>query len=318
MHQDKQNTELKKKRLDNYSIPWRQLSAKQIISGLSDMTLHWIMRALPVDLCSYVGGVFGRILGPKHKNACIRLRKNIRFLRPNISDTELDQVVKNWFENHGRVLAEFSVLRRMWKSNRTSIQGIENMNYAKNTRRPVIYLFLHISNWEIVGPKIAELFGNRLIQIYQEIDNCFQMKIANNMRAPYADNLIKPGPSAGRKIYKKLVSGHILGIAVDECIDGKCDAPSFGRPLPQSGNILFALRLAKLTNAVLVPVYATRTQGPNFLLNVLPGIEFNFNNFNKNDLLSAQIQIDRIIENIVRQHVDQWYYAMGNDLSKNA
>ncbi|MCX7125417.1 MAG: hypothetical protein NTU49_06670 [Gammaproteobacteria bacterium] len=317
MHEDKQNTELKKKRLDDHPILWRQLSAKQIISGLGDMTLHWIMRAFPIDLCSYVGGIFGRILGPKHKNACIRLRKNIRFLRPNISDTELDQMVKNWFENYGRVLAEFSVLRRIWKSNRTSIQGVENIAYANKTGRPLIFLALHTANWEVSYAKLLELFNNRGIYVYEVLKNRFQMKIAHSVRYPYANCRITPHPGSSKKIHSKLESNHFVWLAVDEHVPGKQSSPSFGRPLPASGNVLFALRSAKITNAVLLPVYVTRTQGAHFILNVLPTIEFNFNDFNDNDLKEAHIKIDNIIGSIVRQHVDQWYYAMKNDLFKN-
>src|SRR3989338_4793910 len=105
MHQSK---------LRSPSIPWKDLSTKQIMSGLTDMTLHWMMRLLPVDVCSYIGSYFGKMLGPRHKDIDNRLRKNIRFLKPDLSDAELENMVKNWWGNHGRVLAEFSVLRRLW------------------------------------------------------------------------------------------------------------------------------------------------------------------------------------------------------------
>lgn len=309
MPQDEQN---------NFTIPWKDLSLNQIISGISDITLHWIMRALPIDVCSHIGGTLGKLLGPRHKDADSRLRNNIRFLKPHLSTTELEITVKKWWENHGRVLAEFSVLRRLWKSNRTSMVGSEHINHAKQTSRPIIFLLLHTGNWEITGPKLAALFVKHPIHIYQEIDNYFKMKIANNIRAPYANHLIKPHFSAGRKIYKKLISGHPLIIAVDEHVNGKLNGPSFGRDLSTSGNVVFALRLAKLTNAILLPVYTTRNNGANFTVTILPAMELDFENFNDADLKSAQIKIDEITDHIIRQNVDQWYYATSNGLFENA
>ena len=179
---------------------------------------------------------------------------------------------------------------------------------------PIIFLLLHTGNWEIAGPKIGNLFDNRGIHIYQEIENYFQLKIANSIRAPFADHLIKPDASSVRKIYRKLISGHFLIIAADECINGKLNAPSFGRITSTPRNILYALRFAKLTNAVLLPIYTTRTQGAHFTVNVLPSIEFDFKQFNEADLQAAQMKIDDIMDNIIRQNVDQWYYAKANDL----
>lgn len=302
---------------NNIVIPWKDLSVNQIMSGISDITLHWIMRVLPIDICSYIGGILGKSLGPRHKDTDGRLRKNIQCLMPHLSEIELEQAVKKWWENHGRVLAEFSVLRRIWKSNRTSITGSEHIDHAKQTSRPVIFLLLHTGNWEIVGPKLAALFDKHPIHIYQEIDNYFQMKIAKNIRAPYADHLIRPHFSAGRKIYKKLISGHPLIIAVDEYVNGKLNGPSLGRDLSTSGNVIFALRLAKLTNAILLPVYTTRANGANFIVTVLPTIEFDFENFNDSDLKAAQFEIDKITDHIIRQNVDQWYYATTCGLCEN-
>ena len=303
---------------DNCAIPWKTLSTKQIISGISDITLHWMMRALPIDICSYIGSILGKFLGPRHKDANNRLRNNIKFLRPHLSAIELEQLVEKWWGNHGRVLAEFSVLRRIWKSNRTAIAGNQHIDHAKQIGRPIIFLFLHTGNWEIAGPKLAKLFDQHPIHIYQEIDNYFQMKIAKNIRAPYADHLIKPHFSAGRKIYKKLISGHPLIIAVDEHVNGKLNGPSFGRELSASGNVTFALRLAKLSNAILLPFYTTRTSGANFTVTILPAMEFDFYNFNDTDLKAAQIKIDEITDHIIRQNVDQWYYATTSGLFENA
>ena len=282
---------------------------REVILGNLTIAMHWLLRIFPIEWCSHVGYLMGRMIGPRHRKASEQLRKNIQKLRPDVgSEKAMDAFVKQSFGNLGRVMAEFSVLRRIWASDRTTIEGLMHLNAAKALERPIIFLFLHLGNWEIIGPKLYPLLNRRVIQIYQLIDNRYQLRIAENVRRPYAHGLITTGPSVGKKIYNKLRDGYHLNIAVDELVNGELNTPSFGRPQSLSGNLSLAVRFAKLTNAILCPVYATRTKGARFVVHIVSPVVLDFTQWDKAKLTSSISALDALMGSIIRKHLDQWYY----------
>lgn len=290
---------------------------RNVLLGNLEIAVHWTLRILPIAVCSTIGYALGRILGPLHSKATQQLRANITSLRPDLrSSKEIEAMIKRTWGNYGRVLSEFSVLRRIWRSERTAVEGMDNLIHAKALGRPIIFLFMHLGNWEVIGPKLLSS-GGRGIQIYQQLDDPYKLRIAENIRRPYAHSLITNGPFVGKKIYNKLMNGYQLSIAVDEHINNELNTPSFGRPLHLSGNLTFAVRLAKLTNAVLCPVYATRTKGARFLLHILPARVYDFTNFGNGELRKTVKELDQLIDPIIRQHIDQWFYATTLNLSTN-
>lgn len=261
-----------------------------------------------------MGCFFGRLLGPMHRQATLQLRQNMMCLRPDLTPLQIDVMVKQSWGNYGRVMAEFSVLQRIWKSNRTTVEGLHHFTDAKSSGRPVICLFLHVGNWEVIGPKLYALLGGDWIQIYQQLDCPIQAKIAERVRRPYAHSLITSGPFVGKKIVNKLKEGYTLNIAVDECVKDEVNTPSFGRPLSRHGNLNLALRLAKLTGATLCPVYATRPKGARFVLHVLPSIDPEIMTSKGLDPFEV---IDKMIGSVIGQHLEAWYYARALNLNKD-
>src|SRR3990167_655107 len=271
------------------------------------------MRLLPIDVCSYVGCILGRILGPLHRQADRQLRTNLKKLRQDIQSPQQvkERVTRSW-GNYGRVMAEFSVLRRIWKSpTRTIIMGLDHFDKAKSLKQPVIVIFVHLGNWEIIGPKLYDFVDGRAMQIYQILDDPVQARISSQIRQPYIDSLLAAGPYVAKKIYNRLMQGEYLSLAVDECVNNEVRAPSFGRPLRSKNNLTLAVRFAKLTNAVLCPVYAVRDNGARFVINILPSIKFDFD---KVQIPAAVMQLDALIESIIRKHIDQWYYNVSLNL----
>ena len=271
------------------------------------------MRLLPIDICSYIGGVLGRIVGPLHKQADKQLRNNLQQLRPDIGSSQRLQtmVMRSW-ENYGRVMAEISVLQRILRSSdRTTIIGSEHFTAAKTLDRPLIAMFMHLGNWEIIGPKLYDLIPTPTIQIYQILDHPVQARIAAKVRQPYMESLLTAGPHIAKQIYNKLMGGWNLNLAVDECVNNEVCAPSFGRPLNRKNNLTKAVRFAKLTNAILCPVYALRQNGARFVIHILEPVVFDFEAITVNE---AVMHLDTILDPIIRQYIDQWYYGISLNL----
>jgi KDO2-lipid IV(A) lauroyltransferase len=282
---------------------WRHLT-KVVIPGNGMVLSHHLMGLLPIDVTSAFGAWLGRQFAARNKVRDQRVRHNLSVLRPDIGDTaEIEATVRRFWSNAGRSMAEFSVLRRLWVSDRVAVTGMDNLEAARATGRPRIGIFLHLGNWELAGPKLLAL-GETSAQIAQTLANPYRNRIAMSVRKVYADRLIEPGPMAGRQIIRSLKETGGMSMAGDEYMNGELLAPSFGRPLHLDGNLGRAVRLAKLTGAIVIPYYCLRKHGAYFQLHITPHIDLDFTGA---DYLAQGVRtLDDIITPIIVANIDQW------------
>lgn len=94
---------------------------------------------------------------------------------------------------------------------------------------------------------------------------------------------------------------------MDELIRGRVQAPAFGRPLRDEGNIAYVARLAALTGAYVMPVHSRRLgERAHFELVFLPEIPIP----QDADVMDNIAAINAVIEPVVAAHLDQWFYAL--------
>lgn len=303
---------------------WNSINLKKVRKVLLGNILvccYFAFRTLPIDLCASFGGtILGKLLSIRSKNANQRLSDNIRLLCPQITSLqEIEKLRKTVWENRGRLFGEYPKLPHIWRSNRTQIVGLENLTETQAYNRPIIFLFLHLGNWTVIGYKLGVLLEGRIIHPYNSPKNPYQRKILESIRRPYLDYFIRNEFSSGKKIVNKLRQGYALFVGVDAFFRGQTSIPSFGRDLLNNNHLTNAVRLAKLSNAVLCPVYAVRKEkSSEFLIHILPSIAPDFTCFDQSEFRQTIIKLDRIMESIVSQHIDQWFYITSLDLNSTA
>jgi KDO2-lipid IV(A) lauroyltransferase len=282
---------------------WRHFT-KVAVPGNALVLSHHTMGLLPIDVTSALGAWLGREFAARNKVRDQRVRHNLKMLRPDLAEPAvIDATVRRFWSNAGRSMAEFSVLRRLWVSDRVEPNGLDNLEAARATGRPRIGIFLHLGNWELAGPKLLSL-GETSAQIAQTLANPYRNRIAMSVRKVFADQLIEPGPTAGRQIMRSLKETGGLSMAGDEYMNGELLAPAFGRPLHLDGNLGRAVRLAKITNAIIVPYYVLRTKGAHFRLHVTPHLDLDFSG--ENYLEDGVRKLDEVITPIIVANLDQW------------
>jgi KDO2-lipid IV(A) lauroyltransferase len=282
---------------------WRHLT-KVVLPGNLLVLSHHALGLLPVDWCSTVGYWLGVAMGPRNRVRDARLRHNLKMLRPDLAAPDvIEATVQRYWGNSGRAMTEFSVLQSLWKSDRATVSGMEHLLAARATGRPRIALFVHLGNWELVGPKILDL-GENSSQIVQRLANPYRDRIAMRTRKPYEGRLIEAGPGAGRQILRALVKNGLISMAADEYQNGELLAPSFGRLLRLDGNLGRAVRLAKMANAIVCPYYCVRTKGAHFDICFAPAIELDLTD---DDYIQRGVEtLDAAITAIIVAHIDQW------------
>lgn len=285
---------------------WRRYWLRDTISGLSDTALHHGLKALPVGLCSMLGWWLGQRFGARHRAWQARALHNLRRLRPDLDDAGAARAVRRMWGHVGSTMAEFSVLPRIWGSDRVAVEGLGHLEAARATGRPRIAAALHLGNWEIVGPTLLAL-GENGLDVYQPPRNRFERRIADRVRRRFADHLLPPGRGTARRLYRALVEekrGVVL--YVDEFQDRRVHAPFFGRPLRLDGNLARVVRLALMADAVVIPAYCLREGHGRFCVHILPPVRLGPRT-DRSAIARGVAQLDSIIAAVVRRHIEQWF-----------
>jgi KDO2-lipid IV(A) lauroyltransferase len=241
-----------------------------------------------------------------------RARKVFKRLRPEAADPAwLDAAMNRLWLNIGRTMAEYSVLDRLWGAGRIEVEGVEHFNAAKASGKPRIIIGLHLGNWEVIGPALIQT-GHPVNVVYLRPDSEFEHQIVRKVRFRYGVRLVTPTPNSPREAIRILQKNEeAFGIYVDELARDRVHAPAFGRPLRNMGNIAYVARLALMTGAMVLPIYAVRVgDRAQFKVTFLPPLDMVDTGDRDADVMANIARIDALIDPIVKAHLDQWYYVL--------
>jgi KDO2-lipid IV(A) lauroyltransferase len=280
--------------------------------GLVKNAAHHGLRLLPIDWCSAVGALGAKTAPARYPESDARARNVFRRLRPEASDPAwLDAAMQRLWRNIGRTMAEYSVLDRLWDAGRIEIEGVHHFDAAKASGKPRIIIGLHLGNWEVVGPALIKC-GHRVNVVYLRPDSEFEHQIVIKVRNRYGVKLVAPTPYSPREAIRILQRNEeAFGIYVDEFARNRVHAPAFGRKLRSSGNIAYVARLAVMTGALVLPIYALRVgDRAQFKVTFLPAVDMVNSGNREADVMENIRRIDALIDPIIKANLDQWYYVL--------
>jgi len=289
-------------RLAGIPEPWVNYWLRDSFWGGIDYLSHYGLRCLPAAAVSKIGERLGLLAGGhRFPELDGRVKRNLEVIFPGIDAAEKDRLSRNMWGNIGRALAELSVHDRIPAGNRKNID--EEFVSGKLGEGPVIFLFVHLGNWELL---IADLLRHvpRLHGVYERLPNRYQMRIANNARRRLGIDLLSPDYSGTRAMYSVLRGKGALMMAMDEFKNDTVYAPLFGRAPQKTNNINYAVTLAKKFDAIIAPVYNIREEGIRFSIHWQPVIT---PEYLKDNTAAVATDLHARMEQWVKQHIDQWY-----------
>ena len=280
--------------------------------GLLKMTIHHGLRFLPIDRGSAFGALISPIASRQYAASDRRARRAWQILRSEEADpASVDAAMRRLWRSVGRTMTEFSVLDRLWDAGRIEVTGVEHLDAVRDADKPRLVVGLHLGNWETI-PVALIRSGHPGSGIYLTLDNRFETRIAVKSRERYGAILFAgEGPEAMRAAIKALtLKEGIFIIFIDEFIRGRVFAPAFGRQLKPEGNIAYVARLAAMTGAEIIPAYCERLgDRAQFKVTFLPPVPL-VRGRSDAYLMSNVAAINNVIEPIVREHLDQWFYVL--------
>jgi KDO2-lipid IV(A) lauroyltransferase len=279
-----------------YHHPWVVHWVRDPFWGVVNNLAAASLRALPSRYASELGRYIGTIAGrTRFRDLTARSDRNLQRIRPDLDPPARERVLQAMWENVGRVNAEMPVIDRLWEAAQVTLVHDERLVQALRARRPAIFVFAHLGNWELLAIA-AQRAGFALDVIYEILRNRFEIRLALRLRQRLGYRLVPPTLDGVRQIFQALGRGDPVGIAIDEFKNGNVVAPAFGRILPADANMRFAVRLARKFNALLVPAYCLRTSALSFRVVAEEPI--------------ADPDVDAVnarFEALIRAHSEQWY-----------
>ncbi len=264
-----------------------------------------IMRLLPVDAASNLGGFLGRTLGPPLP-VTHRARRNLRLVFPDQPEPEIERIVRAMWDNLGRVAAEYPHLGRITDLNagRVTLVDLDRVRALRNEKTAGILASAHLANWEIM-PVIAAQLGIDMTIIVREPNNPFVRTLIDRLRGVAGGGRTPKGTAGARKSIEVLRTGRVLGLLFDQKMSDGISAPFFGiEAMTPSAPAQLALKF----RCPLVPVRIERTGPGRFCMTSYPPIALPDSGGRQADAAHVTRELNRVLEGWIREAPEQWLW----------
>lgn len=258
---------------------------------------YGFFRLLPVDAASAVGGWIGRTIGPR-LGANRKVRRNLTMAMPELSEAEIDAIIRGMWDNLGRVLAEYPHLGK-FDSSRVEIVGAQHVEAAKAKGGPFILAAGHLANWEVM-PVTTLKQGINAQLVYRHANNPYVEKLMQHARAPAGTRFARKGVAGARSVHGAMRQGEVVAMLVDQKHNRGLPIPFFGRPAMTATAIA---ELAIKYNAPLFMGRCERLDGAYFRVTVTPALDVS-----SNDVAEILTRINAQLEAWIRERPAQWLW----------
>jgi Kdo2-lipid IVA lauroyltransferase/acyltransferase len=264
-----------------------------------------LMRALPIDAASAMGGWLARHIGPR-LGISNRARHNLAAALPALSATEVERVVKGMWDNLGRVAAEYPHLpqiRVFPPDGRVETTGIEHLDRAIAAGRSVIIFGGHLGNWEVAALAAGQ-YGIDVAQIYRAANNKLVDRMIAGFRGTRSE-FIPKGAVASRRALAALRRGAHLTLLVDQKLNDGIRVPFFGRPAMTAPALAL---LALHFDCAVVPARVERVSGAHFRLTLYPPLPLPKSGERAADVAALMTAVNLTLETWIRERPEQWFW----------
>ena len=261
---------------------------------------------LPLDAASALGGWLGRTIGPRLAMNR-RARRNIARALPELSEGEIDGVIRGMWDNLGRVTAEYPT-----STNSTATaaprRGDRRRVRRRAARRRARRIFLFWPYRQLGGLLHgATQRGVPVFQAYRAPNNPLIDPIIDRIRTrALGVRRYAKGASGARQLVKHLKAGDHLALLIDQKLNEGIPVPFFGRDaMTMLAMASFALKF----DVPVVPARVVRLGGAHFRIVIEPPMEIVATGDRDADIADIMGRATATLEGWVRAHPEQWFWV---------
>jgi Kdo2-lipid IVA lauroyltransferase/acyltransferase len=274
--------------------------------GLFARVAFAFFHLLPLDAASAVGGWLACGIGPR-LGISNRARVNLRRALPELTDADIDHIVRGMWDNLGRVVAEYPHLgefRLYEPDGRVTVEGFREIVDARRPETRFIFFSAHFGNWEI-ATLAATQAGLDVIEIYRAANNPFVDELINEARSIVGSELVPKGGVAARRAISALGEGKHICMLVDQKMNDGIPVPFFGRDAMTAPALA---RLALRYDCVVLPCCVERIRGAHFRFVAEPPIPLPRSGDAQADVKRLMTAVNAAVEGWVRRRPEQWFW----------
>ena len=272
------------------------------LEGCLLLLLFILLRILPLGISSFLMGKLSSLIGPK-LGVTKKAYNNIKNVMPEKNEKEIKKIIKDMWENLGRVAGEYPHLSKLdpEKNNKIEIYGKKNLSLIKKNKTPAIFFSGHLANWEI-SPIAAIKNGVPVLSIFRKPNN----PIVNSLIKYLRSNLpmAPKGKEGAKELIRSLKKGTSIGLVIDQKMNDGIKVPFFNKPAMTSDALA---QLCLRIKSLVVPVEVERIKNTKFKITFHDPLKITKNGEKKTPL-QIMTEVNFILEKWIRKNPGQWLW----------
>ena len=279
--------------------------AKCLLEAVGLVLALGLLRLLPVDSASNLGGFLARTIGPRLPISR-RAWRNLRLVSPEKPEAEIAAIIRGMWDNLGRVAAEYPHLGRITalEENRVIWDEREPVRRLRAEGKAAIFVSAHLANWEIMAVAAARR-GLDMTVIVREPNNPLVRPILDRLRGVAGGDRAPKGPAGAKQAIRILREGRMLGLLFDQKMNDGIAVPFFGI---EAMTVAAPAQLALRFQCPIVPVRITRTGPGAFRVTAHAPLELPDTGDRQADTAAVMAELNRILEDWIRARPQEWLW----------
>ena len=240
------------------------------------------------------------------------INENINKALGNISEIEKKNIISSMWRNYGYTFAEYLFMKKFrlnkFSKPHISIKGKDRLDEIIKSGQQAIFISGHFANFELMAMELEKNKIN-LAAIYRPLNNFFINPFMVSIRKKYiCKNQIKKGIAGTKEVIEFMRTKHSIALMVDQRLGESDRYPFFNKP---AHTTTLPAQLALKFNCNIIPIFLERVKEDFFEMEILNPINIEKTGKPDTDKKLITIQINQIIENMVRKNPGQWIWTHG-------
>ena len=272
------------------------------LEGSFLLLIFIVLRILPLGISSFLMGKLSSLIGPR-LGVTKKAYNNIKNVMPEKNEKEITKIIKDMWENLGKVAGEYPHLSKISpeKNNKIQIYGKKNLLLVKKTKTPAIFFSGHLANWEIL-PNVAIKNGVPVLSIFRRPNNPFINFLIKYIRSNLP--MAPKGKEGARQLIYSLKKGRSIGLVIDQKMNDGIEVPFFNKPAMTSDALA---QLCLRIKSLVIPVEVERMKNTNFKITFHNPLKI-IKNGQKKTPLQIMTEVNLIMEKWIRKNPGQWLW----------
>ncbi len=259
---------------------------------------YLFLKILPVFVSSALGGKLARWIGPFLPVTRLGL-KNLALAFPEKSCEEHAQIMRDVWENLGRVVGEFPHTETISRDPRyIQVVHKEQIENLKEDGKAGIFFSAHMANWEF-SHLVCVNHHLPMRVIAREPNNWVIRWFIRQVRTNPDVKVILKGGAGSKELLQTVLRHEHLGILVDQRLSEGEKLPFFNHP---AFTTTAPAKLAHKFHIPLVPVQIERLKGCRFRITFYPPLTL------ESTPEKTTAKMNKILEEWIRQNPGQWLW----------